>query len=176
MVHAGLDDASCDLNNVLRKLSTANRILGHKLQQRRIAKVISSFENHVLPRQFRILRQISAQPGDVARIKQFHRPAKSRVFNAFVMRQLQLICESRFFDMPLQSWPAREAVFPGDRNLRIAQAQSGSKDFRIRGFLETRMELPDALRRSRISPRMLLEQVFRLIFQVNEAGIFWESV
>ena len=37
------------------------------------------------------------------------------------------------------------------------------------------MKFPDALRRLRVSRTMLLEQVFRLIFEVSEVGILWEA-
>src|SRR5579871_2622766 len=87
-----------------------------------------------------------AQSVRVARIQKIDGPPEIRVFDPLVMRQVCVVRAPRSFDMPLQPRPTRETAFTGDGQVRIAEAESRSKDLAIGGIVETRMKLPDPLR------------------------------
>src|ERR1700688_1034512 len=120
-----------------------------------------------------MLLQISAQSCHVPGIDKIYGPAKNRVLDAFLVRQIQLIRQRRFFNMPFQSCPAWKSGSAGDGELRVTQLEPYGKDFGIGSAKKARMKFPEALRRSRIARSMFLQQVFSLIPEMIETGIRW---
>src|ERR1035438_5915752 len=108
-------------------------------------------------------------------IQKFHGAAKRVVFNALMMRQIQFVGEGGFFNMPLQPRPAREPSLARDGGLCVAELELGVEDFRIRRLSESRMKFSQLLRKGWKAGSMILEQIFRLIFQMVEVGIRWEA-
>ena len=100
----------------------ANGILGHKFQQRRIAKIVSAFKHDVLMRQIRMTAQMFTQTGDVARVEQFDCSAKGCVFNTLMVRQIQPMGQAWCLNMPFQPGPTWESMLAGDGELSVAEA------------------------------------------------------
>jgi len=58
-----------------------------------------------------------------------------------------------------------------NRKLRIIQTDPRIKDLRIRTTFEARMKLANRLRALRHARRMLLQQIFSLVFQMFEVWL-----
>src|SRR6266850_2853986 len=84
---ARVEHRSSDVHDVLRKAAVAYRVLGDELQQRRMLE-IAGFERDALGDERRVIRQVAAQPVHVAAVDQIDGPAKDRVADPFVVRQL----------------------------------------------------------------------------------------
>jgi hypothetical protein len=123
--------------------------------------------------QFRMLGQIATQSRDVPCIYKIYGAPKRRVFDSFMMRQIELIGLSRLFDMPFESGPALEASFARDDELGVAEFERRGENHGVRGTSETRMKFPDALGRCAIAGNMFLQQVFGLMLEVIEVGMRW---
>src|SRR5579862_762845 len=54
MLNAGIEDDFCNALNVFRKLAAANGILCDELDQRRVPKVVTAFEDHTLAYKVRV--------------------------------------------------------------------------------------------------------------------------
>ena len=104
--------------------------------------------------EFRMLLQVRTQTGCVTGIDQIHSVAKNRIFDSFMVRQIQLIRQRRFFDMPFESCPAWKSSLAGDYELRVTKLQVLRENVIVRGAMEARMKFPDALRRSRVARSM----------------------
>jgi hypothetical protein len=92
-----------------------------------------------------------------------------------MVRQVQLIRESRFIDMSLQSCPTGKSSLASDGELRVAEAQPGGEDFSVRGLAQARMKFPDSLGRFGHAGRVVLQQVLGLVFEMIEVGIRWQA-
>ncbi len=99
----------------------ANRILCDEFQKCGIAKIVSAFEGDVLTHKIRMLKQVRPQTSHITGIEEFYGATKRRIFNALMMRQIQLIRDRGFFNMRFQSRPARKSIFASDGELRIAK-------------------------------------------------------
>jgi hypothetical protein len=66
----------------------ANRIFGDELQQRWIAKVVSTFENDPLTHQVRVMFQVSAQTCCITCIEKIDGATKQGVFYSLMMGQV----------------------------------------------------------------------------------------
>src|SRR5216684_6350062 len=110
-----------------------------------------------------MLLQIGAQSCRVPGINKIYGAAKDGIFDSFMVRQIQLIRQRRFFYMPFQSCPAWKSSLAGDGELRVAELQLPRENVIVGGAMEARMKFPDALRRSRVARSMLLQQVFGLV-------------
>ena len=169
--HASAENHFDDIENGIRQIAAANRILSREFQQGWIQKVVSTLEDDALPHQIRMLVQVGAQACHVARIEQVHGAPKCRVFNSLMVGQIQMIGERWLFDVPLQPRPAGKSGLARDGELRVTEAQMGVEDLGIGGSGETRMEFPEALGHFRIARGMRLAQVFGLILKMIEVGI-----
>ena len=78
-----------------------NGILGNELQQRRVAKIVCTFEDDPLPRQMRMLLQVSPQTCCISCIEKIDGPAKQGVLDSFMVRQF--LGHWVFNSMPLHS-------------------------------------------------------------------------
>src|ERR1700733_9599445 len=101
--------------------------------------------------------------------------AKCIVFNSFLVRQIELIGQSRLFNMPFQPRPTQEAGLASNSELGVAELKLRVKNIGVRSPTEPRMELPNALGRCRIAGGMFLQQIFRLILEMIEIGMGWET-
>ena len=133
----------------------SDRILRHELQQRRIPKIVPSFEHNALLRKLRMLLEMRPQTSYIAGVDQLHGPAKCGVFNALMMRQIQTVGEHGLFNVPLQPCPTRKAGLARDDKLRVCKAKVHSKDFVIGCTGKSRMKFPDPLGHSWIGGSML---------------------
>src|SRR5580700_4067496 len=138
-------------------------------------KVVPTFECDVLIHQFRMLFQVRAQTGCVAGINEIYGAAKNRVFDSFMVREIQLIGERRLFDVLLKSRPALKTSLTSDSELCVTELQRRDKNFSVRGATETWMKFPDALGRSGVACGMFLQQVFGLMLEMIEVGIRGEA-
>ncbi len=164
-----------DIENVRRQRAMPYRILRDKLQQRRRPKIILPFKQHVLFHQLRMILQQPSQPDRIARIQQIHGTTKRRILNPLVMRQVDPIRQRRPLHMPLQPSPARKPMRSSNRKLRVAQTKARIKDLRIRATFEARMKLANHLSALRQTRRMLLQQIFSLMFQMIEIPLRREN-
>jgi len=74
-----------------------------------------------------------------------------------------------------QSRPAGESRLASDGELRVTELELGGEDFSIGGAAEAGMKFSDSLRHSGSVGAVLLEEVFRLILEMVEVGIRWET-
>src|SRR5258706_1108627 len=121
LLRAGVENHFAYLDNVRWEFAAANRIFGNELQQRGTGKVVPALESDVLMHHLRMLFQINAQTCDVACINKVDGVAKNRVFDSFMVRQIQLIRQCRFFNMPFESCPAGKSRLTGDGELRVTE-------------------------------------------------------
>src|SRR5262245_24727198 len=92
-----------------------------------------------------MLVQPSPQLVDSACIYEGHGAPKRWVWNALVMRKLQV--SFAFFHVVLEPRPRSEAVLACNGQLGIAQLELGLFDRRVRGLVEAWMKFADALQR-----------------------------
>src|SRR5271154_82560 len=92
-----------------------------------------------------------------------------------MVRQIQLIGERWFFDMALQSRPAWIPILASDCELRVTEAYFGVEDLGVAGLIPARMKFSEPLGHSWVAVSVIPEQIFRLIPQVIEVGIRWET-
>jgi hypothetical protein len=118
-----------------------------------------------------MLLQVRAQPRWIPRIQKFHCAPELGVFDALVVRQIHSVGQCRFFNVALEPWPTGKSMFSRNRELRIALAEACFKDVTIASAAESRMKFSYPLRGSRVACRMFFEQVFRLVLEVNQAGV-----
>src|SRR5258706_1282859 len=118
---AGGENDLRDFNDVLREFAVANRIFGNELQQRGTIKIVPAFEYDMLMHQLRMLLQIPTQSCHVPSINKIYGTAKNGVFDSFMVRQIQLIRQCRFFNMPFESCPAGKSRLTGDGELRVTE-------------------------------------------------------
>jgi len=147
------------------------RILRDKLQQRRRPEIILPLKQHLLFHELRMKLQQPSQSNRIASIEQIHGVTKRRILYALVMRQVEPIRQRRPLHMPLQPRPGREPMRTRNRKLRIIQTDPRIKDLRIRTTFEARMKLANRLRALRHARRMLLQQIFSLVFQMFEVWL-----
>ena len=149
----------------------ARRILRDELQQRGIAKVISTFEEHTPLRDIGMLHEMYSQGGGIACIEKIDCPAEYRILDALMMRQVQTVGQRRLLDVALQAGPTGKSRFARDGELDIAELQLGSEDFRVRRTVKSRVKFAEALRYFRQAGDVSLQQVLRLMLEVVEIGI-----
>jgi hypothetical protein len=92
--------------------------------------------------------QVSAKTSCVAGIEKLHATAKYGVFNALMVRSIQLVGEHGPLDVPLQPCPTRKPGLARNGELRVTEAQVRLEDLGIGCTGETRMKFSDSLRRS----------------------------
>jgi hypothetical protein len=117
-------------------------------------------------------QQVSAQTGHVAGIEQFHAAAKQVIVNAFVVWPIYLAGERRLLNVPFQSRPTRKSGLARNGQLRIVELQVRFKDLGIGRSSEARVKFTDPLRGSHIAVGVIPEQVFCLVFEVIEVGLW----
>src|SRR5215831_14074404 len=122
-----------------------NWIFRHKLQQRRVLKIIAAFKDDALMYQVRVCMQVNSQTFHVARVKKVHGTAKYRILNAFLERKTQIVRAYGFFDASLQPRPARKTSFSSDRELCVCQVKFGVEDDGVGRPAKVRVKLPDSL-------------------------------
>jgi hypothetical protein len=122
-----------------------------------------------------MLMQVGPQTSRVTCIEEFDGAAKCSIFNPLLVRQIQLIGERWFFNVPLQPRPARKSIFAGNGKLRITETELGVEDFSVRGPAETWVEFPDALGYPRSAGGTLFQQVLGLMLEMIEVRIRWEA-
>src|SRR5260370_29142360 len=108
--NAGIENDLGHPNNVVRQSALAHRILCDELQKCRIPKIVPAFEGDVLMHKVGMLMQVGTHPSHVTCIEEVHGATKCSVFNALMMRQIQLIRERWFFNMRFQSRPTRKSI------------------------------------------------------------------
>ena len=126
---AGIENDLRHLDNVLRQSAVARRILRDKLQQRGIAKVISTFEEHTPLRDIGMLHEMYSQGGGIACIEKIDRAAECRILDALMMRQVQTVGQRWLLDVALQPGPTGKSRFARDGELGIAELQLGRGRF-----------------------------------------------
>jgi hypothetical protein len=111
----------------------------------------------------------------LARIDQVHRSTKRGVFDAFVVRKIELIGESWLLYVPLQPGPTGKSMLTRYGQLRVAKTQGRAKDFSVSRMSEARMELANLLGSVRKARSVLPHQVTGLVLEMVEVWIGGET-
>jgi hypothetical protein len=148
------------------------RVLGHKFQQCRITKVVSTFEGDMPTCEIRVLLEVRSQTFCIAGVEQLDRTAKCGVFNSFVMWKVELITRFGLLNATLQFHPARKSTLTRNRELRIAQSQMRDEYFVIRSVGPARVKLADSLGYGRVMRGVPRQDILRLVLEVLQARLF----